>query len=617
MFHLRSIRSRRAALAACARASVVTFAASSLLACAALGEDDDDPTDTVASALGVVYEVGPGKPFADLQSVATRLGPGDVVNVYAKGSPYAGGVVFRRPGAAHGKITIRGVAVNGARPVITGGTNTVQFEANHYVLEGFEITRGSFRNVFHHAHDVTIRDTAIHDCLGHGILGADSGAGSLTLQRVEVYACGQGTNKHPVYMATDESVYPGAVFRMEGSYLHDQRGGNAIKSRAERNEIYGNWIEGGFYREIELIGPDGQSAALKREDSDVVGNVFVKTQGTYVARIGGDGTGATSGRYRFVNNTFVLQANSPAAVQVFDRVETLEMHNNVFFRQGGGGVAVVNTASAVWAAGRAVTNGQNNWIPAGSSSVPAGWTGTLQGTSPGFVNAASRDFRLTATSPLRDAGAMAPASPAGFPFPSPLTLPTSAPPLRALVAAAARPIVGAIDIGAFEYGTASTPPTPGGGTPPDATACIGGAPGFSTRPMEARSGRFSLTVEATPSASNVDSAVAIARGAPKAWTGLAAIVLFEPSGRVRARNGAAYTAVNDVPYRPGVAHRVRFEVDVSRRVYSAYVTPAGGAEVPVALDYAFRAEQASVASLDGVTVASDGASGTLRACGLP
>jgi hypothetical protein len=43
-------------------------------------------------------------------------------------------------------------------------------------------------------------------------------------------------------MATDQTAYPGAVFRMQHSYVHDANGGNNVKSRAERNEIYYNWI---------------------------------------------------------------------------------------------------------------------------------------------------------------------------------------------------------------------------------------------------------------------------------------------------------------------------------------------------------------------------------------
>src|ERR1041384_8237829 len=62
-------------------------------------------------------------------------------------------------------------------------------------------------------------------------------------------------------MATDETAFPGAVFRMQHCYVHDGNGGNNVKTRAERNEIYYNWIEGAAYRAVELSGPAGPSAA--------------------------------------------------------------------------------------------------------------------------------------------------------------------------------------------------------------------------------------------------------------------------------------------------------------------------------------------------------------------
>ncbi len=65
-----------------------------------------------------------------------------------------------------------------------------------------------------------------------------------------------------------------------------------MKSRAERNEIYFNWVEGGRYHELELIGADGQAPGLAREDSDLVGYVLRKTNDSYSIRIGGDGTGS-------------------------------------------------------------------------------------------------------------------------------------------------------------------------------------------------------------------------------------------------------------------------------------------------------------------------------------
>lgn len=413
------------------------------------------------SAYATTYQVGPGRAFTTLQGVAPMLAPGDVVEVDGNAT-YPGGVVFTQPGTSANKITIRGIRINGARPIISGGTNTVEFRlSNHYVFEGFDVTGGSFRGIYHHAHDITIRDTVVHDCPAHGILGADTDSGSLTLEYVEVYHCGNGTGQHPIYMATDEFAHPGSVFRMQYCYLHDQNGGNNVKSRAERNEIYYNWISGGFYGELELIGPDPKgnrnvSTNTAREDSDVVGNVLMHlpTQGSRMTRVGSDGTGQTNGRYRFVNNSFILrQGQTSTAVEIFEGIESLEMHNNVFFRPGATAIRVMQETRVRWVAGT-VNVGSNNWVTTGSTYIPTAWTGTLTGTNPGFVNLSTGDVRLAAGSPLINTGNPSPTSPAGHPFISPLFPPAFIPPLHTLLAvgtASPRPVNGTIDIGAYEY----------------------------------------------------------------------------------------------------------------------------------------------------------------------
>jgi len=416
----------------------------------------------VSSASAVTYQVGPSRTYHTLQNVAGLLNPGDLVEVDGNAT-YPGDIILTRPGTVVNKITIRGIRVNGLRPVLSGGTNTIEFRlSDHYVFEGFDVTGGSFRGIYHHADDITIRDTVVHDCPAHGILGADTDSGSLTLEYVEIYHCGNGTGQHPLYMATDEFAHPGSVFRMQYCYLHDQNGGNNIKSRAERNEIYYNWVSGGFYGEIELIGPDPHgnkkvNTDTAREDSDVVGNVFqhIPTQGTRMARVGSDGTGETKGRYRFVNNTFILrQGQVSPAVETFEGIESLEMHNNVFFRVGGAPIdKMVLETRTRWVAGR-VSTGSNNWIPTGSAMVPTAWTATIVGTDPGFTNISTYDVRPISTSPLVDTGNNAPASPPGHPFISPLFPPAFVPPLHTALAvgtASARPVFGTIDIGAYEW----------------------------------------------------------------------------------------------------------------------------------------------------------------------
>jgi hypothetical protein len=401
------------------------------------------------------YEVGPGKPFARLSQVTGLLNPGDTVLVHGNGpTAYDETVIFTRPGTRDRPITIRGVRVAGRRPILSSaGRITVEFRADHYRFEGFEAT-GSGENhrvLYHHADDIVIRDTLIRDCPRNGLLGADSDSGSLTLDHVEVTRCGNGQFEHGIYMATG---LPGAVFRMQHCYIHDINGGNAVKSRANRNEIYYNWIEGGFYHELELIGPDDGSGGLPdspREDSDVVGNVLVKRSDfPPLVRVGGDGTGQSWGRYRFVNNTFVVRHANASVIRAFGGLESIELHNNVFVGAGGAFI-LVRTVEAEWRAGQSIS-GSRNWIQAGST-VPTGLQHTILGSDAGLVNLAASDLRPEAGSPLIDAGTSAPASASGHPFPQPLFPPQAHPPARQVEdGVPARPLVGPIDIGAFEFG---------------------------------------------------------------------------------------------------------------------------------------------------------------------
>jgi hypothetical protein len=229
-----------------------------------------------------------------------------------------------------------------------------------------------------------------------------------------------------------------------------------VKSRANRNEIYYNWIEGGFYHELELIGPDdgtGGTPGSPREDSDIVGNVLIKRSDfPSLVRVGGDGTGQSWGRYRFVNNTFVVGHADASVIRAFHGLESIELHNNVFVSAAGAGFNLIRTVEAEWRDGRVIA-GSNNWIQAGST-IPPELTGTVQGADPGFADLAANNLRPAAGSPLIDAGNGAPASPAAHPFIDPLFPPGAHPPQQAVAEGfGPRRAVGPIDIGAFEFGT--------------------------------------------------------------------------------------------------------------------------------------------------------------------
>jgi hypothetical protein len=417
------------------------------------------------------YQVGPGRTYTQLQPLfdAIDLQPGDVVEVDGNAT-YAGNVILREAdgGAPGNPVVLRGIRINGQRPILLGGTNTIEFRlANHVVFEGFEVVGSvadnTFRCIYHHSHDVLIRDVLVRDCPRHGILGADNDSGSLTVEYSEIRNAGSGQFNHPIYMATDELAYPGSVFRLRHSVVRDSRfgdsgiGGNLIKSRAERNEIHYNWLEGAWFHTLELIGPDpagGVPQNAAREDSDIVGNVVVHDQDFgAIFRFGGDGTGQSLGRYRFVNNTVIRRGganDTPTVFRLFDGIESVEMHNNVFLREGASSFRVIREVEAAWVGGVSRIRGSRNWVDAGSTFLPSSWVDTLTGTDPGFINAAANDFRPALGSPLLDAGGAA-ATAAGYEISSPLFPPAFHPPSGTVMSSApTRPINAAIDIGAFE-----------------------------------------------------------------------------------------------------------------------------------------------------------------------
>lgn len=394
--------------------------------------------------------------YESLAEVRKLVGPGDVIELQG-GATYSGDVKLPNSGTAGAKITVRGIrAKNGKRPVIKGGDQGLKVMGSHYLLEGLEITGSARTCLVHNGDDLTVRDTVIHDCPKHGILGTDTESGSLTLDHVEVYRAGQGLKYHSIYIATDEKAHPGSVFRMQHSYVHDVNGGNAVKSRAERNEIYYNWVESNEYHVLELIGSEEFPAGVVREDSDVVGNVLRKTGKGPAIRLGGDGSGDSFGRFRLVNNTVVLAPGASSVLRLFEGIESVEATNNVFFQTDGAPIAkLVRMTEAKWASGHAKISGRNNWVPQGSGEVPSAWNATISGKDPGFASVGGMNLVPKDGSALCDAGT-APGNAGDAPVPHPLGAPSASPPPHALLKpgiAIPRPQSGRLDIGAYERGT--------------------------------------------------------------------------------------------------------------------------------------------------------------------
>ena len=121
-------------------------------------------------------------------------------------------------------------------------------------------------------------------------------------------------------------------------------------------------------------------------------------------------------------------------------------------------------------------------------------------------------------------------------------------------------------------------------------------------------------MDATPLSTNIDGGIGLSNGSQTDFGGLACIARFNHDGKIDARNGGAYAAAIALPYSANTIYHFRFVVNVQTHTYSVYVTPAGGSEQTVGVNYAFRTEQAMVSSLNNWSLWGD--IGSMQGCGF-
>ena len=426
------------------------------------------------NAAAETYQVSPNGTYPSIQSLmeTVTLLPGDVVEVEGD-HLYPGDLWLREEAAgdASAPVTFRGIRKNGKRPALEGvGTEewhdmVLFLAANHLVFEGFEIIGSddpAHTCIITQGHEIVVRDVYVHGCEGHGLLATDWGTGNLTIEYSDFTDNGSGDYKHQVYVTTDQEMYPGSSVRIQFNYIHDPSGGLNIKSRAERTEIYFNWVEAGVLNDIDLVGPDA-AADGAREDSDVVGNVIVHTSEYAALRIGHDGTNGTDGRYRIAYNTIVFDGSDGVGIRPQINIESLEIYNNAFLVANGSAPRFYRLTD--YSGNDPVVMGSHNFIDAAFTDVPAELTDTLVG-DPGLTDIGAMDLRPVKGSMLLDAGSDQSVGQSNT-LPNPLTAidyvpvprtePTSEMPY-------ARNDEGAPDIGAYALGS-GTDPGPGGPPP--------------------------------------------------------------------------------------------------------------------------------------------------------
>jgi hypothetical protein len=155
-----------------------------------------------------------------------------------------------------------------------------------------------------------------------------------------------------------------------------------------------------------------------------------------------------------------------------------------------------------------------------------------------------------------------------------------------------------------------------------ADACtVSSAGAWSNRAFPAESGQVRIEFVASASSASIDAVIGASSGAPTGFTSLAPIVRFRPDGTFDARNGSVYAATTSIAYVPEKPYKFVLEIDMANARYSAMVRDASrpiydSPYVVIGQDFAFRSEQAHVASLDHLGQFVDGTPGSVSVCNL-
>ena len=373
-------------------------------------------------ASAATLQVGPGQPYAGPCAAIAAAMPGDRIEIDAAGS-YVGDVcgwttsgltivgVHGRPKIDAGGTSAQGKAIW----VISGDDTTVE----NVELTGAMVTDANGAGIRQEGKNLTVRGCYFHDNQD-GILAGDKAGSTIVIEGTEFAHNGAGDGQsHNLYINHVDKL----VFRWNWS--HQANVGHLLKTRALVSDIRYNRLsdEADGTASYEINVPNAGTTMI-------VGNLIEQgpmTMNSAIIDYGSEPTGfnPTSDLY-VVNNTVVNDRGSGTFVQVAAMVTTpAVLTNNIFV----GGGTVTTQASAV---------------------QTANYTGTMAM----LASTASVDYHLLPGSPCIDAG-QDPGMTAGG---------VSLLPMLEYVHPAlveGRMSVGAIDIGAYEFGGA-TPLVDGG-----------------------------------------------------------------------------------------------------------------------------------------------------------
>ena len=361
-------------------------------------------------------EVGPGKTYATPSAAASAAQAGDTVEiapgVYPKDvATWRANNLVLRATAKYAHLRADGAHA--------GGKGIWVIAAHDVTVENIEFSGAKVPDENGAGIRIEGRNLKIRNCYFHdnenGILG---GAGHLVIENTEFFNNGFGDGfTHNMY------VSPADTFTLIGSFTHHARIGHNVKSRAKVNRILYNRItddaDGTASYNIDL--PNGGVAYI-------IGNVIQQSpnsDNTTLVSWGAEGLNGTDNRVYISHNTLVNDMSRGTFISLSGTPSVAKAVNNLFVGPG------------------TLFSGKLDTL------------GNLLTQSPAFVDRAAYDYRLTAGSPAVDKGKNPGAGDSASLIPAQQYVHPAA--------VAARPVQGAIDVGAFEY-SSGNPVRSGGRT---------------------------------------------------------------------------------------------------------------------------------------------------------